>query len=138
MNRHARFPASTVYWHVFAYVLLAAMVARAFIPSGYMPAAASGQSFLPGMTLCVKTLAPSVVKVLALDTSGSHNEPQSPDCAFSASFAQTLVGPSTLPLVGIIVLATHAAFRAWMPNHRHLVSVRGPPLGSRAPPGYVS
>jgi hypothetical protein len=134
MNRHARFPASAVYWHVFAYVLLVAMVARAFIPIGYMPTRGSSQSFMPGMTLCVKTLSASVVKVLALDTSGSHNEPLSPDCAFSASLAQAMVGSSALPFVSVIVLATIAAFPGWSPDYLHF-SVRGPPLGSRAPPG---
>lgn len=137
MNRHARFPASAVYWHVLAYVLLAAMVARAFIPIGYMPAPPSGQSFMPGMTLCVKTLSASVVKVLALDTSDSHNEPSSPDCAFGASLAQTIVGPSALPFMGVFVLVTTAVFGALAPAYLRF-SVRGPPLGSRAPPKYVS
>lgn len=114
----------------FARLILLAFLLRALIPAGYMPG--HGQGAL-GMTLCVSGLPTTVIQALSLDTSGAHDEPPMLLCAFGAS-----VSPLAM-LMGALVLMVMLVLAQWIVPWRAVVqfcvqAVRGPPVGSRAPP----
>lgn len=120
-------------WRTFSGVLLLVFLLRAIIPVGYMPDA-SAQPGRLGMTLCIKGLSANVIKILDLDKSHAHAEPQMLDCAFGSA-----VGQAALPFAGAVLFVTAASDNVrpitWrVAIHAFQLAVRGPPLGSRAPP----
>lgn len=124
------------YWRAFSGVLLLVFLLRAMIAVGYMPGAAHQSGGL-GMTLCVKGLPASAVKLLALEHPQDHTEPQMPDCAFGVAVSQ-----AALPFTATAFIATVSDLPrpiAWrVAIHAFQLVVRGPPLGSRAPPVLFS
>ncbi|NYT75396.1 hypothetical protein H0A71_00135 [Alcaligenaceae bacterium] len=113
-----------------ARLILLAFLLRALIPLGYMPGQGQGA---PSMTLCVSGLPTTVIQALSLDTSGAHNEPPMLLCAFGASISPIAMLMGALVLMVLLVLAQWATpWRAMA--QRRAPAVRGPPVGSRAPP----
>ncbi|NYT64088.1 hypothetical protein H0A66_17360 [Alcaligenaceae bacterium] len=119
-------------WRAFSGALLLVFLLRAMIAVGYMPSAAP-QSGRLGMTLCVNGLSASVVKLLALEHPQDHAEPQMPDCVFGWAVSQTALSFSTIAFIAVTF--SRARPTAWrVAIHAFQLVVRGPPLGSRAPP----
>lgn len=120
----------------FSGVLLLVFLLRAMIAVGYMPGTAP-VSGGPSMTFCVTGLSANVVKLLALEYPQDHAEPQMPDCAFGCA-----IGLALLPFAAMaIVFPLFSTPRpiAWrVAIHAFQLVVRGPPLGSRAPPVHLA
>lgn len=123
-------------WRAFSGLLLLVFLLRAMIAVGYMPGIASPSGGL-SMTLCVKGLPTSVVKLLALEHPQDHAEPQMLDCAFGFAVSQAALPFTATALITIVSNLTQPI--AWrVAIHAFQLVVRGPPLGSRAPPALFS
>lgn len=133
MNRRILFSLLGSRWRTLTGVLLLVFLLRAMIPVGYMPA--SVQPGKLGMTLCITGLSANVVKILALDT--SHAEPQMLDCAFGSAISQaaSLFIGTVLFVIAAFDNARPITWRVAI--HAFQLVVRGPPLGSRAPPALL-
>lgn len=113
-----------------ARLILLAFLLRALIPAGYMPGHGQGA---PGMTLCVSGLPATVIQALSLDASDAHDEPPMLLCAFGASVGHLAMLVGALALV-VMLLLTHWATSWRVMAQLCVQAVRGPPVGSRAPP----
>ena len=135
MDRRILFSLLGTRWRTLTGVLLLVFLLRAMIPVGYMPA--SVQSGKLGMTLCITGLSANVVKILDLDKSQAHAEPQALDCAFGSAIGQTalLFFGTVLFIIAAFDNARPIAWRVAI--HAFQLVVRGPPLGSRAPPALL-
>lgn len=131
MDRPLRIFSSGTRWRAFSGVLLLVFLLRAVIPSGYMPAQANGQADILGMTFCIAGL-PASVNAISRKPDTPPGAPM-PNCVFSATASQAvlpLAAPALMPAVFYLVHAIFIMPAALAPAH----VVRGPPLGSRAPP----
>ncbi|MFW7341529.1 hypothetical protein V0R37_08275 [Pollutimonas sp. H1-120] len=120
-------------WRAFSGVLLLVFLLRAVIPSGFMPAQANGQAGIPGMTFCIAGLPAGVAQNAVPRKSNAPTEAPILHCVFSAAASQAvlpLAAPALTPAVFYLAYAIFIMPAAMVQAH----IVRGPPLGSRAPP----
>jgi hypothetical protein len=133
MNRQLRQRFLAMRLRTLTGVLLFVFLLRALIPSGYMPANVAGGVMALNMTLCVTGLPAGVMKTLSLEAAGTTPEPQPMVCAFAATISQAvLLLAAAVMAIAIFMIVSSAA----LPWTRVISTrlVRGPPLGSRAPP----
>lgn len=135
MNRFVRPLVTDTYKRAFSVALLLVFLVRALIPMGYMPAFNQGQHPTFALSFCVTGLTAATVQALALDTDQGQTEHPTHHCAFSSALGNS--GPPTVP----IIFSPFALFSGLtLPVLRDVATliwlVRGPPLGSRAPPVY--
>ncbi|RTZ40046.1 hypothetical protein EKL30_17490 [Candidimonas sp. SYP-B2681] len=133
MNRRLPLHFSATYWRALSGVLLLVYLVRAVIPAGYMPAhfLVKGGS-LPGMTICVQGLSASTKRILALEEK-RQTEPQMLDCAVGFVTSQAALSFTAAP--AFISVVADLQFALWLTAVETVqLAVRGPPLGSRAPP----
>lgn len=131
MNRQRRQQYFAMHLHSLSGVLLLVFLLRALIPAGYMPTPARAGAL--AMTLCITGLPASVMKTLALDPAGATSEPQALECAFAAAVSQAALLLAALAVAIAMFMVLRPAAFLW----ERLIAarlVRGPPLGSRAPP----
>lgn len=131
MDRPLRIFSSGTRWRAFSGVLLLVFLLRAVIPSGFMPAQANGQAGILGMTFCIAGL-PASVNAISRNPDTPSGTPM-PTCVFSATASQAVLPHAPPALTPAVFYLVHAIFimpAALVPAH----VVRGPPLGSRAPP----
>ncbi|HWK71031.1 MAG TPA: hypothetical protein VNS29_09365 [Burkholderiaceae bacterium] len=120
-------------WRAFSGVLLIMFLLRALIPAGFMPAPASSQAGIPGLTYCISGLPGSAAQSPASRKPGADTEPQISHCIFSIATGQAAMLLAALMLAPAIFYLVRAVFTGTARNARAHI-VRGPPLGSRAPP----
>lgn len=117
----------------FLAVFLLVFMVRAMIPAGYMPVAQHERFSGFALSLCITGLSPAAIQTLSLDDGAALTEHPEHSCVFGSVLGSG--GPPTEPqdlqwpmaMVAVAVAMPQvAALPAWV--------VRGPPLGSRAPP----
>lgn len=115
-----------------ALALLVLFALRSLVPAGYMPAPAAMADGLIRMTLCDGYTTRTVL----VDAEGRIVEEPENTTADICDFALASLA-STLPLPDLLPLPSLQPRQAAAPGHQALwlhPPVRGPPLGSRAPP----
>lgn len=116
-------------------LLVAAMLARALVPTGFMPDTQALRHGKVEITFCS---AAGVIANLAvaLDADRSHGpqpEQLATDCAFGVIGQQAIANATALPAIRVLRMAISRApyfTSAGLPA----MPAAGPPLGSRAPP----
>ncbi|MGP1614648.1 MAG: hypothetical protein ACTS5Y_06270 [Pollutimonas bauzanensis] len=133
MNRRMLLRLFGTRWRILSGALMLAFLLRAMIPAGYMPAQSYAAPGPSGLTFCVKGLPASIANILAGDKSPIPATTPMPDCVFGI-----VAGQAVLPFapIAFIVAASDPLRPAiWrVAIHAFQLAVRGPPLGSRAPP----
>jgi len=117
-----------------AHLLIALFVLRVLLPAGIMPDLAAARAGHLELTLC----SADGLKRIVVDRDGQPVEPGSASkltgdqCPFGSATAKALTGPSVVALPVSAVGERSDLRPSRAPYFRALV--RGPPLGSRAPP----
>jgi hypothetical protein len=133
MDRRLPLHSFATYWRAWSGVLLLVLLLRAMIPAGYMPAHSPVKNgSLPGITFCVQGLSASAIKFFTLEDK-RQTEPQILDCAVGLSLSQAAL--SFTATLAFISVAADEQLAVWpMAIDIMQLAVRGPPVGSRAPP----
>lgn len=128
-------------------VLLFAMVLRGMVPAGYMPNSAAGlegESLFAFCTPQAHGKTPAALLALWADVDIAANADTGPDTrAMEASCAFCVLGQLDmgLPEIGVLSVASVRFFSHPVIALRNFSlppsGVRGPPLGSRAPPFFI-
>ncbi|MBU4612373.1 DUF2946 family protein [Achromobacter sp. GG226] len=126
-------------WHLWACLTLLALVARAFVPTGYMPAFEAMRAGKLEITFCTAGGGMQTLSLAVLDSHADHaaagEDAAMAECPFGILAAQAIlpdVAPAvSLPLASRVVLAFAA------PTSRPPLPAHGPPLGPRAPPSHL-
>lgn len=110
-----------------------AMLCRALMPAGYMPAAQDGMQWLALCSGSGQTRVVAVTLFETQDTRQSDGGPQAAHCVFAAQASGAALPPpapvvfgALPPQGGVRLLATPATVPPYLE--------RGAPLGARAPP----
>lgn len=134
MNRRTQTLLSPCCWRTLSGLLLLAFLLRAFIPVGYMPLHAAGQAGGLSITLCITGLSQTVLKALALDQSHQQGtDSYLGECAFGTAASSPAL-PFAPTLFWLPIFSGIPAYIALAAADQAPMVVRGPPLGSRAPP----
>lgn len=127
------------HWRLWAGLVLLAMLARAFVATGYMPTFDALRTGKLEITFCTAGGGMQTVALSMLEDGPDHADGSDAaalaDCPFGILAAQAILPdlPAVLPLRALVraqdpVVVQHA--RPPLPAH-------GPPLGSRAPPLHL-
>lgn len=114
--------------------LITAVLLRAVIPAGYMPAS-ERQATTPLITMCVVGLSGPTVVYLDLDgqTPRTHETHPALDCVYGAVLQlDNLHTKLPILVVGLLMLL----WRLTTPLLRRPCFKSGPPIGPRGPPAY--
>lgn len=116
------------------HVLLLALMLRVIVPAGYMPDFSAASDGMFKVVICTA----NGMQTVSLDEDGQPVPDQSTGhvdqpCAFSGLAAVALPTAETFEPIS---LTFEAAVLARHSEPELPVSVRGPPLGSRAPPSF--
>jgi len=131
----------TAVWQILFCLTLVSFLCRSVIPMGYMPDLSGGHDGGFTITLCLPGGGTNIMQVDLTDHSGqasSDDGLSSQDCPYGILVAQAAapIHDAALPAAGIpyrsLVLPSHGN-QALPP-----LPALGPPLGSRAPPPYLS
>lgn len=133
MSRRIHLPFLSFCPRTLPWVLLCVSLLRAMIPAGYMPAPAAAQPGTLSMTLCIRGLPAGIVKKLALEQSPSQAESHMLDCAFGFVASQSVLPVAVISFIAEVLASAQPVERRAAIRAFHW-TVRGPPLGSRAPP----
>lgn len=121
---------------VLLWLLLLAIVARGLVPAGYMPDAAAAQNGQLALTFCT---ADGTVSTLRFAPESGHDDSSSSaggdmECVFGVlSLQATMTPPEGMAQPQPVLKQSPLLVRAEQ-HQAPLLSVQGPPLGSRAPP----
>lgn len=125
-------------WHLWACLTLLALVARAFVATGYMPAFEALRTGKLEITFCTAGGGMQTLSLAMLDSEPSHaagDDAALGDCPFGILAAQAILPDVAPPVILPLATRTVAVFVA--PTTRPPLPAHGPPLGSRAPPSNL-
>lgn len=121
-----------------AYFLLLALVLRSFIPIGYMPASNTAASGFMTLTICNPEHGFYTIQV-PIDAPNPTDAKTTfaNECPYGLLAQQFFIGPPPI-LDPVIIRQAVARPFSFKHSHSQALSIRGPPLGSRAPPSVLS
>ena len=149
-------PISSTVWHLALCLTVVALLARAFVPAGFMPDAVKLKHGTLALTFCsvngeIKTLDVDVfgagrtgalVDADHLQTAGADDASHSTDnargvadCPYGVSSVQAVLAGWSAP--AYVAMAYHAAAPPALRSATTQTAPSGSPVGSRAPPSAL-